>query len=250
MWKQVKSFDIVKMGHRIGYCLQNVRLGFGIPAKYADAKEDMLANKRAGTLHDMSTIPTNVAVPVYVDSSSVHEHIIVCDRGIYYSDGRKLTSINGMKFFGWGEICDGVRVVEWANDPTPTLKYKVGDRVRVSSYYASSTAPVEKAIIRSATGTITKVLDNGCHNPYLLNNGDIGWCNDGDIRGYADTTEYYPTCSSKYTSLVDALKSIGIDSSFSTRKNIAIKNGINKYTGTAVQNNQLLSKLKTGRLVK
>ena len=22
--------------------------------------------------------------------------------------------------------------------------------------------------------------------PYLLNNGDIGWCNDGDIRGFAN----------------------------------------------------------------
>ena len=79
MWKQVKNFNIKKMGTKKGYCLQNVRLGFGIPAKYASAKVDMEANKKAGTLHDMSTIPTNVAVPVYVDSSSKYEHIIVCE---------------------------------------------------------------------------------------------------------------------------------------------------------------------------
>ena len=66
--------------------------------------------------------------------------------------------------------------------PEVKLKYHVNQKVRVSSYYASSTDPVSKAVIRNATGTITKVLTNGCNNPYLLNNGDIGWCNDGDIR--------------------------------------------------------------------
>ena len=39
------------MGTKKGYCLQNVRLGFGIPAKYASAKVDMEANKKAGNDH-------------------------------------------------------------------------------------------------------------------------------------------------------------------------------------------------------
>lgn len=134
--------------------------------------------------------------------------------------------------------------------PQPVLKYKVGDRVKVSSYYASSTAPESQAIIRNMTGTITKVLNNGCHNPYLLDDGNIGWCNDGDIRGYANENEYYPACKQNETSLVDGLKSIGIDSSFANRKNIASKNGIKDYEGTATQNNQLLVKLKAGRLIK
>lgn len=132
----------------------------------------------------------------------------------------------------------------------PVLKYKVGDIVNIGSYYASSTDPVEKAIIRRATGTITKVLTNGCHNPYLINNGDIGWCNDGDIIGYVNIVEYYLICSSNYTSLVDALKSIGVDSSFCNRKKIANKNGMPNYSGTATENNQLLAKLKSGKLIK
>ncbi len=113
MWEQIKKFDIKKMGTKKGYCLQNVRLGFGIPAKYASAKLDMEANKKAGTLHNMSTIPHNVAVPVYMDTASKYEHIIVCDRGTYYSDGKRLTSTKGLKFFGWGEMCDGVKVVKY-----------------------------------------------------------------------------------------------------------------------------------------
>ena len=61
-------------------------------------------------------------------------------------------------------------------------------------------------------------------------------------------TNYYPAISSDYNSIVEALKSIGVDSSFNNRKKIAVKNGINNYTGTATQNIELLDKLKAGRL--
>lgn len=59
---------------------------------------------------------------------------------------------------------------------------------------------------------------------------------------------YYPACNSGYKSLVDALNSIGVDSSYNHRKAIAIKNGISNYKGTASQNNELLAKLKAGKL--
>ena len=74
--------------------------------------------------------------------------------------------------------------------PSNALKYKVGDVVTVSSYYASSTeSDSKKATIPSKwqTGTITKIA-NGARNPYLLNNGALGWCNDGDIRGLGTVT--------------------------------------------------------------
>lgn len=64
------------------------------------------------------------------------------------------------------------------------------------------------------------------------------------------TVTYYPACSSSYSSLVDALKSIGVDSSFSSRKSIASLNGISSYSGTAAQNTELLNKLKNGKLIK
>lgn len=72
--------------------------------------------------------------------------------------------------------------------PTPSstgLKYKIGDVVTVSSYYKSSTeTDSKKAVIPKTwqTGTITRIAD-GARNPYLLNDGALGWCNDGDIRG-------------------------------------------------------------------
>lgn len=56
--------------------------------------------------------------------------------------------------------------------------------------------------------------------------------------------------SSSYSggSIVDGLKSIGIDSSFDHRKVIASENGINNYRGSYDQNVYLLSLLKQGKL--
>ena len=65
-----------------------------------------------------------------------------------------------------------------------------------------------------------------------------------------NSVQYYPACSSSYKSLVDGLVSIGVNSSFANRKVIAAKNNVHNYTGTATQNNQLLTKLKAGRLIK
>jgi hypothetical protein len=61
---------------------------------------------------------------------------------------------------------------------------------------------------------------------------------------------YYPACSSSFTSIVEALNSIGVDSSLANRKTIAALNGISNYSGTAEQNNELLNKLKKGELIK
>lgn len=52
------------------------------------------------------------------------------------------------------------------------------------------------------------------------------------------------------TSIVDALKAIGVNSSMANRKKIAKANGITNYTGTASQNITLLNKLKKGTLKK
>lgn len=133
-WKQLKPFNLSKMGTTPGYCLQNVRLAFDVPPKYADAKSAMLANKNAGTLHDISTLPKNVAVPVFVDTASVYEHVEAADCGVFYSDGKKLTNPYNQKFFGWGETLNDVRIVEFVPDPAPTptptpTTFKVGDVV-------------------------------------------------------------------------------------------------------------------------
>ena len=60
----------------------------------------------------------------------------------------------------------------------------------------------------------------------------------------------YPKVADKYNSIIDALKSINVDSSYDNRKNIAIVNEINNYRGSYEQNIKLLKLLKQGKLKK
>lgn len=147
-WEQVTPFNLSKMGKKAGYCLQNVRLAYGIPAKYADAKAAMLANRNAGTLHNMSTLPKNVAVPVFVDTSSSYEHVEVADHGTFYSDGKKVSNPMNQKFFGWGETLNDVRIVKFVEDPkpapTPSTGFKVGDKVTLKTWVAYNGTPLKQ----------------------------------------------------------------------------------------------------------
>lgn len=120
-YKQVLAFDPQRMGNRKGWCEMNVRLGFGIPnGTFPSAKADMESQIANGTFH-VELPPSNIAVPVFFDTSSQYEHVMGFDHGNYYSD-RKLIypmNFNIWKPFGWGELCDGVRVVEYTPDPVP-----------------------------------------------------------------------------------------------------------------------------------
>lgn len=64
------------------------------------------------------------------------------------------------------------------------------------------------------------------------------------------TVVYLPKYTGKSASLVDALKAVKVDSSFTYRKKIAVKNGVKSYIGTGKQNTQLLELLKKGKLIK
>ena len=111
---QIKPFYPKDMGNKKGWCLQNVAKGFHIyPSKdpSASAKADMDRNKRKGTFHSgLSELPTNCAVPVYQDTTSQYEHVLVYDKGTWYSDGKKVGCPS--KIFGWGEWCNGYQIVK------------------------------------------------------------------------------------------------------------------------------------------
>lgn len=64
------------------------------------------------------------------------------------------------------------------------------------------------------------------------------------------STKYLPCYTGKSTSLVDALKAVKVDSSYTYRKKIATANGVKFYVGTGKQNTQLLKLLKCGKCVK
>ena len=64
--------------------------------------------------------------------------------------------------------------------PTPTTSgRKVGDVVTINGVYTASNS-TKKLNPARTTGTITKII-SGALNPYLLDNGNLGWVNDSVI---------------------------------------------------------------------
>lgn len=115
-WSQVLAFYPADMGTTPGWCLQNTRLGFHIySGTYATAREDMVAQANGGTLHG-ETPPDYIACPIYYQNYNITPagHVAAWDHGRIYSDGVEFPSIDSVtnSYFGWGELCDGVRVVQ------------------------------------------------------------------------------------------------------------------------------------------
>lgn len=128
------------------------------------------------------------------------------------------------------------------NNQVIKLKYDIGDKVKINGVYISSNSN-KKLIPIIKKGIITKIVPN-TRNPYLLDEGKIGWINDDCII----KEQYICNKSYKGSSIVDALKEINIDSSYKSRKKIAKLNDIKNYKGTTFQNTYLLNLLKIGKL--
>ena len=100
---------------------------------------------------------------------------IISDIG---KDGTR--TLNGVKNLKWtyhGKL-------EYINyEETPKEKYKIGDFVKINGVYKSSTSDVMlKPLIDH--GKITRIVEG--RNPYLLNEGKIGWVNNECITGRYD----------------------------------------------------------------
>lgn len=97
----------------------------------------------------------------------------------------------------------------------------------------------------TSKGKVTAVAPGTATITVKLANGSKATC-----KVTVTKVVYYKKCSASQKSIVDALKSIGVDSSMTNRKKIAAANGISNYTGTAEQNSKMLNLLKKGKLIK
>lgn len=86
---------------------------------------------------------------------------------------------------GWDRFLNMIKshieaqLVQSTEQPKSKLAHKVGETVKINGVYTSSTSD-KKLKPAVENGTITKVVE-GAKNPYLLNNGNIGWINDSCI---------------------------------------------------------------------
>ena len=97
--------------------------------------------------------------------------------------------------------------------PAPAeLKYKVGDRVKINGVYTSSTDS-NKLNPAVTVGTITKIVE-GARNPYLLENGNIGWVNNDTI--------------------VSIYSEPAVDNSIKVGDKVRVKKGAKSYDGVSL----------------
>ena len=183
-WKQVKPFNPRKMGTTKNFCLRNTRQGFGIGAKYANAKDAMKENSNKGTLHQLSTLPSNVSVPVFT-SVGLWGHVMVSDKGTFYSDGAKCQKPPSN--YMWGEWLNGVRVVSWVETAEKPKKTDIvfGDTVIVSGQgTASSLGTGAKTKAFSARKMKVVAIANGRYGCNQYNNmGAVtGWFTASQVR--------------------------------------------------------------------
>lgn len=127
-YKQLIPFNQSTAGKKPGYCEQNVRLGFGAPAKYGSA----WANWENTDQH-AGDPPAGVDVPAFfwwkdVDNGHVGVHLA---NGKFWSDGVIYDSIAAFnaaghtsQYRGWSLHIDGVQVVQVVPDPVPVATGK------------------------------------------------------------------------------------------------------------------------------
>ena len=198
---------------------------------------DIIVNKKTSGTVDSKLVCCAAETVGFngIGYGGTYTHIDVRSNKSFFDETNGKTGINS--FYTYFSI----------NKPNESInnKYKVGDIVTINGVYISSDSS-EKLTPRVTTGTITKIV-SGARNPYLLNDGNIGWVNDSVI---INNNVYLSNTSYKGTSIVDALNEIKVDSSYNYRSKLALKNNISNYKGTSEQNLLMLNLLKNGKLIK
>lgn len=123
-YSQVKPFVIANAGTTKYLCLQNVRLGYSIPASYLTATKAWAGTQQ----HPDKNFPAGCAVPVFwslfltLDGKyEDYGHVAVrLADGRIWTDGRYYNSVDELnssylggkgKYLGWGESLNNVKVV-------------------------------------------------------------------------------------------------------------------------------------------
>jgi hypothetical protein len=161
MYQQVRPFNQLTAGSIKGMCLRNVRLGFGIPAKYNTAWQCWLnAPQFTGDM------PSGIDVPVYFAYTTTiggktdnYGHIGVrLASGKFWSDGKTYMSLSSYRLFhpsvhyrGWSDEVNDVKVLKYVA-PQPANKMPpIGSRIKLTKGTVRNTF---KAGTTTVAGTI------------------------------------------------------------------------------------------------
>jgi len=172
------------------------------------------------------------------ERNSLHDVLKACnyDLNTFFLRGQKVET-DCSAFVTCVCIAAGIKGLEYAgNAPTTaTMKSvfkKSGFEVLTDEKYVTQSDYLSEGDI---------LLKPSSHTVIVLDDGDK----------YGKTSiSYFPPCESYHGSIVDALKSIGVDSSKDNRRKIYKANFSDKYIASGKQNRDLLKKLKDGKLIR
>uniref|UniRef100_A0AAU8B5C7 NlpC/P60 domain-containing protein n=1 Tax=Dulem virus 39 TaxID=3145757 RepID=A0AAU8B5C7_9CAUD len=201
---------------------------------------------------EISTMPEIPGLCVHYDGHMgvyVGNGEVIEARGFDYGVVR--TTLKERNWTSWFKI-DGIEYE--TNNSDEENNIKVGDTVTIKkgAKYggAANGINIPRKYIGTSQFTVTKVKENNGETEAILKEL-ISWVPVKYLTiCEANPIEYYQKYTGKSTSIVDALKAIGEESSFSNRSKIANANGIKVYIGSASQNNKLLELIKTGKLIR
>jgi len=113
MFRQLKPFEQAKGGTRPLYCLQNVRLGYGIASLYPNAITAWEHTQQ----HKNRDIPKGLDIPLFYSyKKDGHVNVRIRD-GRVWSDGEIFKSLEDYEarrepvYLGWGESINNVKVI-------------------------------------------------------------------------------------------------------------------------------------------
>lgn len=174
-FKQLVSFNQAAAGRVVGYCLQNVRKGYGVASKYPTAIEAWNHTQQ----HKDRSIPSGVSVPLFYTYKSDGHVNVRLTSGRVWSDGTVYDNLDAylnakpaVKYLGWGESVNDVRVLQYVEDPKPSFDLPaVGSKIQLlptdqRTTFVSGTATVKGKI--NVTDQTFKYVVRG-HDPKFKN---------------------------------------------------------------------------------
>lgn len=184
-YRQAKSFSQNAAGKVVGYCLQNVRKGYGIASKYPTA----ILAWRGAEEHRDRNIPIGVTVPLFYDyKSDGHVNVQLPD-GRVWSDGNVYSNLADYEskhplvhYLGWSETLNGVRVIDYVPDPKPAFDLpQVGTKIQLlptdlrTTFKAGTANEAGKIQVKDQTFIyVVRGHDPNYKNRILINSASAG----------------------------------------------------------------------------
>lgn len=138
-------------------------------------------------------------IGVYIGNNEVIECTAGWEAKVLYSkiDKKGSRVRNGIQLGYWKKH-GKLPYINYACEILNTnAKYKIGDEVTINGIYLSSTSDTMLTPARSM-GKITRII-NGARNPYLLDNGSLGWINENcivnTVNAYSKVYKTISNCS-------------------------------------------------------